>query len=102
MSVTLDGDIGLSQNLCGDIGLSQNLCGDVGVCMRSSSGDKHYFYEQSHPSSEWTVRHNLHKYPAVSITDTAYTEVIGEVTYIDKDIVVIRFAADVAGYASFN
>lgn len=64
--------------------------------------DKHYFYEQAQPSDSWLIEHNLGKYPSVSIVDTANTEVVGDVEYIDTNSLRVTFANPFAGYAYLN
>ena len=64
--------------------------------------DKHYAHEQMVPSAEWTVTHNLNKYPAVTIVDSAGTEVVGDVQYIDANTVRLSFNAAFSGSAYFN
>lgn len=66
------------------------------------SQDKNFVHIQSVPSAIWTVTHNLNKYPAVSITDSANEEVIGEVNYVDLNTVIIEFSAPFSGKAFFN
>ena len=66
------------------------------------SADKFFAYEQAQPSDTWTIQHNLHKYPSVSIVDTAGSAFLGEVRYIDENSLTVSFAAAVAGYAYLN
>lgn len=53
--------------------------------------DKHYEHVQAIPSDEWTVQHDLDKYPSVQVVDSAGRVVTGEVQYVDADSLVIRF-----------
>ena len=66
------------------------------------SADKFFAYEQAQPSDTWTIQHNLHKYPSVSIVDTAGSAFLGEVHYIDENSMTVSFAAAMAGYAYLN
>tara|TARA_R110000764_G_C10882879_1_gene369311 strand:+ start:21 stop:743 length:723 start_codon:yes stop_codon:yes gene_type:complete len=67
----------------------------------SSVGDKN-FTETVSLSTTWTVNHNLNKYPAVSILDTAGTEVYGQIDYVSLTQVVITFVLPVAGRVTCN
>jgi hypothetical protein len=58
-----------------------------------------YVHDQIASSATWTVMHNLNKYPNVTILDSAGTLVIGEIEYISKNILVLRFAAEFSGKA---
>lgn len=64
--------------------------------------DKTFEWEQVTPSNEWKVTHNLGKKPTIAITDTAHSVFIGEIEYVDKNNVIIRFNFPLSGYAYFN
>lgn len=65
-------------------------------------GDKNYVHEQLQASNEWSVNHKLKKYPSVSIIDSASTNVIGEVTYLDENSLRINFSSIMSGKAFLN
>ena len=67
-----------------------------------SGGDKSYVHTQSTSSSTWTITHNLNKYPAVSVIDSAGTEVMGDVLYMSTNKVKISFSGAFSGKAYFN
>ena len=58
-----------------------------------------YVHDQLSSSSTWTVIHNLNKYPNVTILDSAGTLVIGEIEYLSKNSLMLRFAAEFSGKA---
>lgn len=64
--------------------------------------DKTFRFSQTTPQSVWVVTHNLRKYPSVTVIDSAGTEVIGEVEYIDINTVSIKFAYEFSGYVLCN
>ena len=64
--------------------------------------DKNFVYEWSTPETTLTIAHNLNKFPSVSIVDTAGSEIIGDVTYLDTNRVAITFSAATRGKAFFN
>lgn len=64
--------------------------------------DKHFTYEWRTLLSSVTVQHNLHKKPAVTVTDTAGTELFCDVAYDDEDSVTLTFSEPVRGTAYFN
>lgn len=68
----------------------------------SGSSDKHYSYEWRTHLTSIVITHKLGKKPAVTVVDTALTEIICEVTYLDNDCVELRFSAPVRGTAYFN
>lgn len=65
-------------------------------------GDANYTHKQTEASSEWTIVHNLNKYPAVSIIDSAGEEVIGNVVYDSTNQVTIIFNGAFKGTATLN
>lgn len=73
------------------------LIGDMSIIE-----DKTFVYDQTVPSSEWHVKHDLDKYPAVTVVDSAGTEVIGAIDYIDLNNVILTFTGAFSGRAFFN
>ena len=64
--------------------------------------DKHYEYEWVTPVQTITVTHNLGKKASVSVVDTANSEIICDVEYIDNNSVKLKFSAATRGTAYFN
>lgn len=58
-----------------------------------------YVHIQSVPSATWNVAHNLGYYPNVSIVDSANTQVIGDVDYVNENSLVLTFAGGFSGKA---
>jgi len=100
MPETLSGDI-TPCSLDGELNPTETLSGliNYGIIYKS---DKTYEYTQGVASSEWTVCHNLDKYPSISVVDSAGNQVEGDVLYVDKNNVVLTFTAAFSGAAYFN
>lgn len=64
--------------------------------------DASFVYEQGTSSTEWYIHHGLNKYPNVSVIDSAGTAVVGEVVYVDKNNVILKFSAAFTGRATLN
>lgn len=64
--------------------------------------DKTYLHTQTIASDTWVIVHNLNKYPAVSVIDSAGNEVTGEVYYNDTNTVTLRFKGGFKGSATLN
>lgn len=64
--------------------------------------DQTYIYNQSTASAEWTINHNLNKYPSVTVVDSAGTICEGTVTYIDTNTIVCNFNGSFSGTAYLN
>ena len=64
--------------------------------------DKNFVFTQIAASNVWIVDHNLGKFPAVTIVDSAGTQVIGEIEHINQNQTRISFSASFGGKAYFN
>lgn len=58
-----------------------------------------YVHEQLVPTTVWMVDHFLNGHPAVHVEDSAGTDVVGDVRYLDRDHLTITFAVPFAGTA---
>lgn len=62
-----------------------------------------YTHNQILPSSVWEISHNLGKFPAVTVVDSAGTVVIGEITYNNSSSITIDFTGAIfSGKAYLN
>lgn len=61
-----------------------------------------YTYNQQSPSAKWTIQHNLGKHPSVTVVDSAGTVVVGDVQYIDDNIIEVSFSGAFIGTAYLN
>ena len=64
--------------------------------------DKNFVFNQNVASNEWIVNHNLNKYPSVSVVDSGNNIVIGEVAYINENVLKIIFSSAFSGSAYLN
>ena len=64
--------------------------------------DKTFVYIQAVSSDVWEIKHNLNKYPAVTVVDSGNSVVIGEIVYIDKNNIRITFTSAFSGKAYLN
>lgn len=67
-----------------------------------SNSYNNFTYNQNFPSLEWTVNHNLNKYPSVTVVDSGNNIVIGDISYIDKNTLNVRFSSGFAGKVYCN
>jgi len=67
-----------------------------------ATGDKSYTHNQSVASSSWVITHNLGKTPAVSVQDSAGTDVVGQITYNTEQKLTITFSGAISGKAYLN
>lgn len=61
-----------------------------------------FVFTQVMPSSVWSIRHNLGKYPSVTVVDTALTVHTGLVQYTDTVSLTVTFGAAFSGQAFCN
>lgn len=64
--------------------------------------DKNFIFNQNVASDLWIIKHDLNKFPAVSVVDSGNNVVIGEVTYIDENNLQINFSSPFSGSAYLN
>lgn len=64
--------------------------------------DQTFIYEQNTLSDEWVIKHNLGRFPSVSVIDSAGTVVVGGVQYLNENIIVCTFNAPFIGTAYLN
>ncbi len=68
----------------------------------ASVADKNFVFTQSIPASVWNVPHNLNKYPAVTVTDSAGTHVECEVKYVDLNNLTVNINGSTSGTVVCN
>ena len=74
----------------------------LGYDYSSSTGDKNFVFTQAAAKSVWVVPHNLNKFCAVSVVDTAGTIVYGDIEYDSLNQVTITFSASFSGQVFCN
>jgi hypothetical protein len=72
------------------------ILADTGV------SDKNFVHTQSSSSATWTVTHNLNKKASVTIVDSMGTTVVGQVDYVNDNVVTISFKSAFSGKAFIN
>lgn len=73
----------------------------VGVQGPPGLAGTQYVHTQAVPSLFWVIDHNLGTTPAVTITDSAGSEVRGEVTHNSANRTTLTFSAAFSGIARF-
>jgi hypothetical protein len=63
---------------------------------------KSFEFDQPTPSNEWSIAHNLGKFPTVAVTDSSGNAGIGSVRYVDANNLILSFGAPFAGTAYLN
>ena len=61
-----------------------------------------YVYEQSEPSVEWIINHNLNTHPTVIIVDNSGDVVDCDINYTNSNTVVLNFTTPFSGIAYLN
>lgn len=92
---TINGVNTLTLNAVGVIDFTQE--GDV-----ATISSKSFVFEQGIASDVWHIEHNLNKYPAVAVVDSAGNEIISEVTYDDLNNITITMTSAFKGKAYLN
>lgn len=58
-----------------------------------------YVHSQTQAAAQWTINHNLNRYPSVHIVDYNNDEVIGDLRYTTVNQVVLTFSEPFSGSA---
>lgn len=58
-----------------------------------------YTHIQSASSTTWTITHNLNYHPSVTVVDSAGSAVIGDVTYVSENQLIVSFSVPFGGKA---
>ena len=102
-------DLGYHVNELHDVEVTSPTQGQVltydetlGIWENTSSADKHYTHSQDVSASQWVVTHNLNKYPAVQVIDSAGCWVIGQVTHNSVNQLTLDFRGAFSGKAYMN
>lgn len=61
-----------------------------------------FVYEQKEPSATWIIKHDLNKYPSVTVVDSAGTVVMGEYNFVDESTVICTFSGAFSGVCYLN
>lgn len=64
--------------------------------------DKNYIHNQIVASANWSISHNLNKFPSVTVVDSGGNKVQGDVIYIDNNNLTISFSAPFSGKVYLN
>lgn len=73
----------------------------LGIFLKGSK-DKHYKHVQNLSSSTWTINHNLGKFPSVVVKDSGGSTVIGDIDYINNNVLNLHFSGSFSGEAYLN
>lgn len=72
------------------------------ILASSITSDLHFTFTQSSASAQWVIQHDLGKNPSVSVVDSAGSLVVGEVSYINNNNLIITFISAFSGKAYLN
>lgn len=74
----------------------------INEALERLESDKNFVYDQTSPSKEWDIIHNLNKKPSCTIIDSAGTVVEGKIIINDGVRLLIEFNAPFTGSAILN
>ena len=80
---------------------ADGLPGPPGPPGAGTPGSEHV-HIQGVPSAVWDVEHNLGKHPAVTVVDSAHTELEADVIFLDLNHLTITFSGPTGGTATMN
>ena len=89
-------------NLAGNGNLTELLYYDFAVFALPSKAVHDFTFTQPTPSVEWTIQHNMDKFPSVSVVNNNNILMYGNTTYVDTNNLIINFTAGFSGKAYLN
>lgn len=84
------------------IDVSQTLTNQVDFEVVNIPTDANFIFNQSIPSTTWTITHNLGKFCSVEVVSASNIIKYGNVTYINSNSLTITFSAPFSGKAYLN
>ncbi len=61
-----------------------------------------FVFCQDLPLAQWTITHNLGRFPSVTVVDSGNTVVVGNVAYTNSNVLVLTFGSAFNGCAYLN
>ena len=61
-----------------------------------------FVHEQIYSAFVWEVQHNLKKFPSVTVIDTGGNVMVGSITYLDDNNLIITFSHEFSGVVYLN
>ena len=89
-------------NLFGNGVLDLDKLYDFAVFTLSSQGVPTFVFTQGAAATQWSIQHNLGKFPSVSVINNNNVIINGEVKYIDNNNIQLNFSAGFSGKAYLN
>ena len=89
-------------NLFGSSNLVEDKFYDFAVFTLSSQGAPTFVFTQGAAATQWSIQHNLGKFPSVSVINNNNVVINGEVKYIDNNNIQLNFSAGFSGKAYLN
>ena len=89
-------------NLFGNGVLDLDKLYDFAVFTLSSQGAPTFVFTQGAAATQWSIQHNLGKFPSVSVINNNNVVINGEVKYIDNNNIQLNFSAGFSGKAYLN
>ncbi len=59
-------------------------------------------FTQATPSTNWSIQHDMDKFPSVAVVNNNNVLMYGNITYVDKNNLTINFSAGFSGKAYLN
>lgn len=95
-------DTGLTYYVSGGDEVAGWVFAELIPTITPGGSDKTLTWEQITSSEVWTIQHDLNKDPAISVLDSAGSEVVGHIEYESKNKVILTFTSPFKGVAILN
>ena len=97
--VDAEGNLRTKRNVVSEGEISAGGIGEEGEETPDADTYRMYHHKQTSASREWTITHNLGKFPNVKIVDSLKQLCFGDIFYVDTNTVTVKFGAAESGDA---
>ena len=102
LNITIGGNVTNTDSVESAIGKIEHKINDIIADEALIVPDALYPHNQIIASDVWVINHGLHKYPSVTIVDSAGTIIIGDIDYTSDVTIVLTFTGSFSGKAYLN
>lgn len=83
-------------------GSNPNQIVDVAYVLANAGVQTTFTFTQSVPAANWTINHNLGRFPSIEVVDSSGNVVEGNIDYVNANTITASFTGGFAGLAYLN
>jgi hypothetical protein len=87
------------EDLVIDVNVDEEVPSLVTITATPRAIIRRHIHTQGSASSVWTINHTLGGYPSVMVVDSGKSVVVGDISYVSNEQIVVNFSSAFSGYA---